>query len=173
MRGYSLSHERKLYTMVNMNIDEMLKSGKSVDDIMAEIRKVALEADTRLKKEAEAKSSEAKAQRLVELSNRAMDNKLTAEDVAYIQQLYIEQKYPQYAVTLTEMFSADSVENAFQMAIDTLTALNPLIKLAGAESWDDIISSLSKQELKEAHKASAKCVSDDDVLRSFAKAFRK
>lgn len=140
----------------------MLRQGMSMDEVMNKMRtqlanaqaQIRAEEEEARRKQAEAKKkadNEAMAKTLVDMCNRAMEGKLTSADVAYIQQLYAKQKYPEHA----RMFDADEVDSTIKMAMNALT---PLVKLAGAKDWNEILD-------KDAHiQANAKVDELQDVF---------
>lgn len=132
----------------------MLRQGMSMDEVMNKMRTQLANAQAQIRaeeeevkrKQAEAKrkaDNETKAQTLVDLCNRAIENKLTAADVAYVQQLYAIQKHPEHA----RMFDADEVDSTIKMAVGTMSALTPLVHLAGAKDWNEV----DAKSLKDAH----------------------
>lgn len=153
----------------------MLRQGMSMDEVMNKMRTQLANAQAQIKTEEEAKrkqaeaeakiaaeakrkaDNETKAKTLVDLCNRAMENKLTAADVAYVQQLYATQKYPEHA----RMFDADEVDSTVKMAVDTMSALTPLVHLAGAKDWDEVLDGLDAKEIKNAHARSNATVNED------------
>lgn len=154
----------------------MLRQGMSMDEVMNKMRTQLANAQAQIKAEEEAKrkqaeaeaeakrkaDNETKAQTLVDLCNRAMENKLTAADVAYVQQLYATQKHPEHARMFAQMFDADEVDSTIKMAVGTMSALTPLVHLAGAKDWDEVLSGLDAKEIKDAHtQANAKV--DEDL----------
>lgn len=157
----------------------MLRQGMSMDEVMNKMRTQLANAQAQIKAEEEAKrkqaeaeakiaaeakrkaDNEAKAQTLVDLCNRAMENKLTAADVAYVQQLYATQKYPEHARMFAQMFDADEVDSTVKMAVGTMSALTPLVHLAGAKDWDEVLDGLDAKEIKNAHARSNAKVNED------------
>lgn len=143
----------------------MLRQGMSMDEVMNKMRTQLANAQAQIKAEEEAKrkqaeaeaeakrkaDNEAKAQTLVDLCNRAMENKLTAADVAYVQQLYAVQKYPEHARMFAQMFDADEVDSTIKMAVGTMSALTPLVHLAGAKDWNEVLDEVDTKSLKDAH----------------------
>lgn len=185
----------------------MLRQGMSMDEVMNKMRtqlanaqaQIRAEEETQRKlAEAEAKKvdNETKALTLVDICNRAMENKLTAADVAYVQQLYTIQKYPEHARMFAQMFDADEVDSTIKMAVDTMNALTPLVHLVGAKDWDEVLDKLDTKEIKNAYtQANAKVndemqdlfslmfgqakpaqstpKSDDTILRDFVNSIKK
>lgn len=150
----------------------MLRQGMSIDEVMNKMRTQLANAQAQIRaeeeevkrKQAEAKrkaDNETKAQTLVDLCNRAMENKLTAADVAYVQQLYAIQKHPEHARMFTQMFDADEVDSTIKMAVSTMSALTPLVHLAGAKDWDEVLDGLDAKEIKNAHTQANAKVNDD------------
>lgn len=147
----------------------MLRQGMSMDEVMNKMRTQLANAQAQIRAEEEAKrkqaeaeakiaaeakrkaDNETKAKALVDLCNRAMENKLTAADVAYVQQLYATQKHPEHARMFAQMFDADEVDSTIKMAVGTMSALTPLVHLAGAKDWDEVLDELDAKEIKNAH----------------------
>ena len=151
----------------------MLRQGMSMDEVMnkmrtqlanaqAQIKAEQAEAEAKIAAEAKRKAdNKTKAQTLVDICNRAMENKLTAADVAYVQQLYAIQKHPEHARMFTQMFDADEVDSTIKMAVGTMSALTPLVHLAGAKDWDEVLDGLDAKEIKNAHTQANAKVNDD------------
>lgn len=158
----------------------MLRQGMSMDEVMNKMRtqlanaqaQIRAEEEEAQRKQAEAEAkiaaeakrkadNEAKAQTLVDICNRAMENKLTAADVAYVQQLYAIQKHPEHARMFTQMFDADEVDSTIKMAVGTMSALTPLVHLAGAKDWDEVLDGLDAKEIKNAHTQANAKVNDN------------
>lgn len=158
----------------------MLRQGMSMDEVMnkmrtqlanaqaqiraeEEARRKQAEAEAKLAAEAKKKAdNEAMAKALVDMCNRAMESKLTAADVAYVQQLYAKQKYPEHARMFAQMFDADEVDSSIKMAMGAMNALTPLVKLAGAKDWNEVLDELDEKNIKDAHiQANAKV--DEDL----------
>ena len=150
---------------------KQLSSGMSIDEVLAKVHeqihnaecehKAQVEA-ARLKAEQEAKAKEAeaakqrqkaaaeeKAKYLVDMCNRIMEGKLTAADVAYVQQLYAAQKYPADAKILSAMFDANAIDHAVDMAVQTTKSMNPLLKMFGT-TWEQVIDEMSAEEIANA-----------------------
>ena len=146
----------------------MLRQGMSMDEVMNKMHTQLANAQAQIKAEAEAKlaaeakrkaDNETKAKTLVDICNRAMENKLTAADVAYVRQLYAIQKHPEHARMFAQMFDANEVDSTIKMAVGTMSALTPLVHLAGAKDWNEV---LDAKEIKDAHtQANAKV--DEDL----------
>lgn len=151
----------------------MLRQGMSMDDVMNKMRtqlanaqaQIRAEEEEAKRKQAEAEAkkadNETKAKTLVDICNRAMENKLTAADVAYVQQLYAVQKYPEHARMFAQMFDADGIDSTIKMAVGTMSALTPLVHLAGAKDWDEVLDGLDAKEIKDTHTQVNAKVDDD------------
>lgn len=153
----------------------MLRQGMSMDEVMNKMRTQLANAQAQIKAEEEAKrkqaeaeaeakrkaDNEAKAQTLVDLCNRAMENKLTAADVAYVQQLYATQKHPEHARMFAQMFDANEVDSTIKMAVGTMSALTPLVHLAGAKDWNEVLDEVDAKSLKDAHMHANAKVNED------------
>lgn len=150
----------------------MLRQGMSMDEVMNKMRTQLANAQAQIKAEEEAKrkqaeaeaeakrkaDNETKAKALVDICNRAMESELTAADVAYIQQLYAIQKYPEHARMFTQMFDADEVDSTVKIAVGAMSALTPLVHLASAKDWDEVLDGLN---IKDAHARSNAKVDED------------
>ena len=152
---------------------QMLSSGMSIDELLAQLHN----AESKYKADKAAAQrkevSETRAKDLVDICNRAMENKLTAADVAYVQHLYIAQNYPEHTRMLFQMFSSDEFDSAIQMAINTVDALTPLVHLAGAKDWDEVLDAIEAEvDQSHPHPHSQK-KNDDAILRDFINTIKK
>ena len=157
---------------------KQLSSGMSIDEVLAKVHEQIHNAECEHKAQVEAARMEAKAKaeaeaakqhqeekacRLVDMCNRAMEGKLTASDVAYVQQLYAAQKYPADAKILSAMFDANAIDHAVDMAVQTTKSMNPLLKMFGT-TWEQVIDEMSAEEIAhasdEARAESAKDAAD-------------
>lgn len=147
---------------------KQLSSGMSIDEVLAKVHeqihnaecehkaqveaaRIKAEKEAKAKAEAEAAkvAAEEKAQYLVDMCNRIMEGKLTAADVAYVQQLYAAQKYPADAKILSAMFDANAIDHAVDMAVQTTKSMNPLLKMFGT-TWEQVIDEMSAEEIAQA-----------------------
>lgn len=112
-----------------------LASGKSVEALLAEFntalaaakkaeeeRQKKLAEEKRIKEEEARKAKaekerEAKSKRIVELANRALNDQVTAEDVAWLMAQYVTHKYPKRAEELGEIITANDVESMMNLAV--------------------------------------------------------
>lgn len=168
----------------------MLRQGMSMDEVMNKMRTQLANAQAQIRAEEEARRKQAEqaaaekdamAKALVDMCNRAMEGKLTSADVAYVQQLYAKQKYPEHA----RMFGADEVDSTIKMAMNALT---PLVKLAGAKDWNkdahiqanakvdelqDVFGLLFGQATPKAKAQPVAPKNDDTILRDFVNSIKK
>lgn len=147
---------------------KQLSSGMSIDEVLAKVHeqihnaecehkaqveaaRIKAEKEAKAKTEAEAAkvAQQEKAEHLVDICNRIMEGKLTASDVAYVQQLYAAQKYPADAKILAAMFDANAIDHAVDMAVQTTKSMNPLLKMFGT-TWDQVIDEMSDAEIAQA-----------------------
>lgn len=151
---------------------QMLSSGMSVDELLAQLHN----AESKYKADKAAaqrkEESETRAKDLVDICNRAMENKLTAADVAYVQHLYIAQNYPEHTRMLFQMFNGEEFDSAIQMAINTVDALTPLVHLAGAKNWDEVLDAIEAEDQPRPQSRPQK-KSDDVILRDFINTIKK
>ena len=112
-----------------------LASGKSAEALLAEFntalaaakkaeeeRQKKLAEEKRIKEEEARKAKaekerEAKSKRIVELANRALNDQIAAEDVAWLMTQYVTHKYPKRAEELGEIISAMDVESMIDLAV--------------------------------------------------------
>ena len=170
-----------------MTYDELRKF--FVNEVNEQERLAKIEEDKRIK-EAQAKLEAQKAEdnkrkavleergkKLCDIANRALQDTLTADDVAYIQNLYIHSKYPNAPHSvLDEMLNGKSVDAAIEIAIKTTEDFAPLLKMMGT-SWDSIMKNTTREDkdkamdeaVKEINKVSKhdKNKSDDIIITKF------
>lgn len=112
-----------------------LASGKSADALLAEFnaalaaakkaeeeRQKKIAEEKRIKEEEARKAKaekerEAKSKRIVELANRALNDQVTADDIAWLMTQYVTHKYPKRAEELGEIISAHDVESMMNLAV--------------------------------------------------------
>ena len=112
-----------------------LASGKSAEALLAEFnaalvaakkveeeRQKKIAEEKRIKEEEARKAKaekerEAKSKRIVELANRALNDQITAEDVAWLMTQYVTHKYPKRAEELSEVITAKDVESMMNLAV--------------------------------------------------------
>lgn len=112
-----------------------LASGKSAEALLAEFntalvaakkaeeeRQKKLAEEKRIKEEEARKAKaekdrEIKSKRIVELANRALNDQISAEDVAWLMTQYVAHKYPQRAEELGEIINAKDVDSMIDLAV--------------------------------------------------------
>ena len=98
---------------MNNNYEEMLRKGMSIDEILNTIRSQLTETQTKIK--------ENRAKSFVDISNRALENNLTANDVAYIFKLYAMQKYPNHQEIFNETITPEMIDEVISMTTSLLS----------------------------------------------------
>ena len=170
-----------------MTYDELRKF--FVNEVNEQERLAKIEEDKRIK-EAQTKLEAQKAEdnkrktmleergkKLCDIANRALQDTLTADDVAYIQNLYIHSKYPNAPHSvLDEMLNGKSIDAAIEIAIKTTEDFAPLLKMMGT-SWDSVMKNTTREDkdkamdeaVKEINEVSKhdKNKSDDIIITKF------
>lgn len=169
-----------------MTYDELRKF--FVNEVNEQERLAKIEEDKHIK-EAQAKLEAQKAEdnkrkavleergkKLCDIANRALQDTLTADDVAYIQNLYIHSKYPNAPHSvLDEMLNGKSIDAAIEIAIKTTEDFAPLLKMMGT-SWDSVMKNTTREDKDKAmdeavskiNKVSeSKSKSDDIIITKF------
>ena len=159
-----------------------LASGKSAEALLAEFntalvaaKKVEEERQKKIAEEKRIKEEEArkakaekdreiKSKRVVELANRALNDQISAEDVAWLMTQYVVHKYPKRAEELSEVITAKDVESMMNLAvklIDTADSIYGSVwaKPIGKQKPITFTMIPSENELKSK--------SDDEVISDF------
>lgn len=166
-----------------MTYDELRKY--LVNEVNEQERLAKIEEDKRIK-EAQAKLEAQKAEdnkrkavleergkKLCDIANRALQDTLTADDVAYIQSLYIHAKYPNAPHSvLDEMMNGKSIDATIEVAIKTTEGFAPLLSLMGT-TWDEVMKTTSRADkdkaMDKATKEAKEALSDEAVIAKFLK----
>lgn len=166
-----------------MTYDELRKY--LVNEVNEQERLAKIEEDKRIK-EAQAKLEAQKAEdnkrkavleergkKLCDIANRALQDTLTADDVAYIQSLYIHAKYPNAPHSvLDEMMNGKSIDATIEVAIKTTEGFAPLLGLMGT-TWDEVMKTTSRADkdkaMDKATKEAKEALSDEAVIAKFLK----
>lgn len=163
-----------------MTYDELRKF--FVNEVNEQERLAKIEEDKRIK-EAQAKLEAQKAEdnkrkavleergkKLCDIANRALQDTLTADDVAYIQSLYIHTKYPNAPHSvLDEMMNGKSIDATIEVAIKTTEGFVPLLSMMGT-TWDEVMKTTSRADKDKAmDKATKEALSDEAVIAKFLK----
>ena len=163
-----------------------LARGKSAEALLAEFntaliaakkveeeRKKKIAEEQRIKEEAERKAKaekdrEAKSKRIVELANRALNDQITADDVAWLMTQYVTHKYPKRAEELSEIISANDVESMMNLAVKLMDTADSMFGSGCAwpfgkkEPVTFTMKVPSEHEIKNKNKKS-----DDEVICDF------
>ena len=109
------------------------------------------EAEAQKAKDKERKTMlEERGKKLCDVANHALTDSLTADDVAYIQNLYIHSKYPNAPHSvLDEMLNGKSIDAAIEIAIKTTEDFAPLLKMMGT-SWDSVMKNTTREDKDKA-----------------------
>lgn len=166
-----------------MTYDELRKF--FVNEVNEQERLAKIEEDKRIK-EAQAKLEAQKAEdnkrkavleergkKLCDIANRALQDTLTADDVAYIQSLYIHAKYPNAPHSvLDEMMNGKSIDATIEVAIKTTEGFAPLLSMMGT-TWDEVMKTTSRADkdkaMDKATKEAKEALSDEAVIAKFLK----
>lgn len=165
-----------------------LQAGHSVDAILAEFNKhlnvakaeveaaKAREEEEKRKREEEAKKAaeaQARAQRdvdakkITEIANRALNNKLTGEDVAWMFQRYLFQKWGKSEAVCKVAMTGEDIDTMIDMAIKMFDTLDPLMKVTNTK-WEDLLEEVSLfTPTTHSSKKQNKSKSDDEAIKDF------
>ena len=163
-----------------------LANGKSAEALLAEFNTALVAAkkveEERQKKVAEEKrikeeearkakaekDREAKSKRIVELANRALNDQVTADDVAWLMTQYVIHKYPKRAEELGEIITANDVESMMNLAVKLMDTADSMFGSVWAKQIgkkDPVTFTMkipSENEIKSKNKKS-----DDEVICDF------
>lgn len=163
-----------------------LASGKSAETLLAEFnaalvaakkaeeeRQKKIAEEKRIKEEEARKAKaekerEAKSKRIVELANRALNDQVTAEDVAWLMTQYVTHKYPKRAEELGEIITANDVESMMNLAVKLMDTADSMFGSVWAKpigQKDPVTFTMkipSENEIKSKNKKS-----DDEVICDF------
>ena len=162
-----------------------LASGKSAEALLAEFntalaaakkaeeeRQKKLAEEKRIKEEEARKAKaekdrEAKSKRIVELANRALNDQIAAEDVAWLMTQYVTHKYPKRAEELGEIISAKDVESMIDLAVKLMDTADSMFGSVWAKpiGKKDPVSFTIKTPSENEIKIKSK--SDDEVICDF------
>ena len=163
-----------------------LASGKSAEALLAEFntalvaakkaeeerqRKIAEEKRIKEEEARKAKAEkerEVKSKRIVDLANRALNDQVTAEDVAWLMTQYVTHKYPKRAEELSEVITAKDVESMMNLAVKLMDTADSMFGNVWAQpvgKKDPVTFTMkipSENEIKSKNKKS-----DDEVICDF------
>ena len=155
-----------------------LASGKSAEALLAEFntalaaaekaeeeRQKKLAEEKRIKEEEARKAKaekdrEIKSKRIVELANRALNDQISAEDVAWLMTQYVTHKYPKRAEELGEIINAKDVESMIDLAVKLMDTADSMF----GNIWTkDPVTFTMKIPSEDKNKSK----SDDEVICDF------
>ena len=158
-----------------------LASGKSAEALLAEFntalvaaKKVEEERQKKIAEEKRIKEEEArkakaekerevKSKRIVDLANRALNDQVTAEDVAWLMTQYVIHKYPKRAEELGEVITAHDVESIINLAVRLMDTADSMF----GSVWMSPAGDKSKKVVFTKHENENKSKSDDEVICDF------
>ena len=163
-----------------------LASGKSAEALLAEFntalvaakkaeeeRQKKIAEEKRIKEEEARKAKaekerEIKSKRIVDLANRALNDQVSAEDVAWLMNQYVACKFPQYMEEMEEIITAKDVDGMINLAVklmDTAESMFGSIWAKPVGKKDPVTFTMkipSENEIKSKSKKS-----DDEVICDF------
>ena len=161
-----------------------LASGKSAETLLAEFntalvaakkaeeeRQKKLAEEKRLKEEAERKAKaekdrEVKSKRIVELANRALNDQITADDVAWLMTQYVTHKYPKRAEELGEIINAKDVDSMIDLAVKLMDTADSMFGSGCAWPFGKKDPVTFTMKIPSEDKSKSK-KSDDEVICDF------
>lgn len=167
-----------------MSYDELRKF--FVNEVNEQERLAKIEEDKRIK-EAQAKQKaednkrkvmlEERSKKLCDIANRALTDSLTADDVAYIQRLYIHSKYPNAPHSvLDEMLDGKSIDYVIKITIKAAEDFTPMLEMMGT-TWDHVMKNTTREDKDKAMDGAVKEInevskhdknkSDDIIITKF------
>ena len=157
-----------------------LQAGHSVDAILAEfnkhlnVAKAEVEAakvreeEEKRKREEEEKKARAQrdvdAKKITEVANRALNNKLTGEDVAWMFQRYLFQKWGKSEAVCKVAMTGEDIDAMIDMAAKMFDTLEPLM-VATNTKWEDLLNHVPL--FTPTPKKQSKSKSDDEAIKDF------
>lgn len=160
-----------------------LASGKSAEALLAEFntalvaakkaeeeRQKKIAEEKRIKEEEARKAKaekdrEVKSKRIVELANRALNDQVSAEDVAWLMTQYVAHKYPKHAEELGEIINAKDVDTMIDLAVRLMDTADSMFGTVWAKPMGkkDPITFTMKMPSENKNKSK----SDDEVISDF------
>ena len=158
-----------------------LASGKSAEALLAEFntalvtakkaeeerqRKIAEEKRIKEEEARKAKAEkerEVKSKRIVDLANRALNDQVTAEDIAWLMTQYVTHKYPKRANELGEIINAKDVESMINLAVRLMDTADSMF----GSVWMSPANDKNKKIVFTKHENENKSKSDDEVICDF------
>jgi leucyl aminopeptidase (aminopeptidase T) len=159
-----------------------LASGKSAEALLAEFntalvaakkaeeeRQKKIAEEKRIKEEEARKAKaekdrEVKSKRIVDLANRALNDQITADDVAWLMTQYVSHKYPKRAEELGEIINAKDVDSMIDLAVKLMDTADSMFGSVWAKpiGKKDPVTFTMKMPSEDKSKKS-----DDEVICDF------
>ena len=162
-----------------------LASGKSAEALLAEFntalaaakkaeeeRQKKLAEEKRIKEEEARKAKaekerEIKSKRIVELANRALNDQITAEDVAWLMTQYVTHKYPKRAEELGEIINAKDVDSMIDLAVKLMDTADSMFGTVWPKPFDKQKPITFTMKVPSENEVKSKSKSDDEVICDF------
>ena len=162
-----------------------LASGKSAEALLAEFntalaaakkaeeeRQKKLAEEKRIKEEEARKAKaekerEAKSKQIVDLANRALNDQVTAEDVAWLMTQYVTHKYPKRAEELGEIINAKDVESMIDLAVRLMDTADSMFGSVWAKPVGKKEPVTFTMKIPSENEIKSKSKSDDEVICDF------
>ena len=162
-----------------------LASGKSVETLLAEFntalaaakkaeeeRQKKLAEEKRIKEEEARKAKaekerEAKSKQIVDLANRALNDQVTAEDVAWLMTQYVTHKYPKRAEELGEIINAKDVDSMIDLAVKLMDTADSMFGNIWAKPVGKKEPVTFTMKIPSENEIKSKSKSDDEVICDF------
>ena len=162
-----------------------LASGKSAEALLAEFntalvaaKKVEEERQKKIAEEKRIKEEEArkakaekerevKSKRIVDLANRALNDQITAEDVAWLMTQYVIHKYPKRAEELGEVITAHDVESMINLAVKLMDTADSMFGTVWAKPVGKKDPVTFTMKIPSENEVKSKSKSDDEVICDF------
>ena len=162
-----------------------LASGKSAEALLAEFntalvtakkaeeeRQKKLAEEKRIKEEEARKAKaekerEAKSKQIVDLANRALNDQVTAEDVAWLMTQYVTHKYPKRAEELGEIINAKDVDSMIDLAVKLMDTADSMFGSVWAKPVGKKEPVTFTMKIPSENEIKSKSKSDDEVICDF------
>jgi hypothetical protein len=162
-----------------------LASGKSAEALLAEFNTALIAAkkaeEERQKKIAEEKrikeeearkakaekERETKSKQIVELANRALNDQITVEDVAWLMTQYVTHKYPKRAEELGEIINAKDVDSMIDLAVKLMDTADSMFGSVWAKPIGKKDPVTFTMKIPSENEIKSKSKSDDEVICDF------
>lgn len=162
-----------------------LASGKSAEALLAEFntalvaakkaeeeRQKKIAEEKRIKEEEARKAKaekdrEIKSKRIVDLANRALNDQIAAEDVAWLMTQYVTHKYPKRAEELGEILTAKDVDTMIDLAVKLMDTADSMFGSVWAKPVGKKDPMTFTMKIPSENEIKSKSKSDDEVICDF------